>query len=94
MFKGKTSIILRKLQELSRRLSVEHGKTLRTLRRKPIIFEIEEFKVRRLRVGSYRLFYIIDHKRKYIIFSTLNPVEKLAGKSNCKNLLILANVSA
>jgi len=47
---------------------VEVEKVLESLMKEPIIFELEEFKVRRLRIGSYCLFYIIDHRRRLIIF--------------------------
>ena len=74
--RGLVLTILGKLEELSRRLRAEPERTLRVLMREPVIFELGEFKVRRLRVGNYRLFYIIDHGRKYIVFFDIKPRRK------------------
>ncbi len=66
--RGITSRILGKLKELSQELSEEPERVLEALMKEPTIFDLEGFKVRRLRIGSYRLFYIIDHERRLVIF--------------------------
>ncbi len=74
--RGIASRIIGKLRELNQALDRESKRTLEVFMREPIIFEIEGFKVRRLRIGDYRLFYIIDHERKLIIFFDIKPREK------------------
>ena len=74
--RGIKSRIIRKLRQLNLTLKKEPEKVINTLVREPVIFEIETFKVRRMRIGNYRLFYIVDHKRKYIIFFDIKPRKK------------------
>ncbi len=48
-----------------------------TLRKEPVIFEgMSEgrvFRVRRVRIGKWRLFYVIDDERKLVIFVDIKP---------------------
>ena len=70
--RGIETRVLKTLRELDRRLDEEPEKVLESLMREPIIFELEEFKVRRLRIGSYRLFYIIDHE-SCLLYTSPSP---------------------
>ena len=77
---GRPKQVVKKLKELSLLLKRDPERLLETLGREPIIYEVEREgvikKVRRMHVGKYRIFFVIDYERKPLSFMESKNVRK------------------
>ena len=54
------------LDELEKELRENPDKTIKMLEREPMIARIEKIRLKRIRIGRYRVFYYIDYKNHKI----------------------------
>jgi len=72
--------VVRKLKDLQEMLDIETERALRILRTNPTIYVERGYRIKRMVIGDYRLFYYIDYDKKLIVFFKIKTRKKAYKK--------------